>query len=216
MFEVANHDKSAKTMTFLRGGFQGGRGWQLNGTTGAIDPTPPFFIENVFEELDAPTEWFFNETARKLYLYWNSTSSTPPPSEVKFVVPVLKRLITIIGTKEKPAAAITIRGLGFRDAAHTYMDPWGVPSGGDWALHRGGAVFLEGTEGVTVQGNLFKRVDGNALFLSGYNRGAVLDDNEFNFVGDTAMAAWGYTDEHDGTGGEQPRGRNSSSSKARA
>ena len=39
----------------------------------------------------------------------------------------------------RPAKDITLRGLGFRDARKTYMDPWGVPSGGDWALHRGGA-----------------------------------------------------------------------------
>ena len=193
-------------MTWTKGGFQGGRGWQLNGTTGAIDPTPPFFIENVFEELDAPTEWYYDESQSKLYLYWNATSGTPPPTATQFVAPVLKRLVTIIGTKAAPVVGVTIQGIGIRDAAHTYMEPWGVPSGGDWALHRGGAVFLEGTEGCVVRGNMFRRVDGNALFLSGYNRGATFDRNEFNWIGDSAMAAWGYTDEHDGTGGEQPRG----------
>lgn len=40
-------------------------------------------------------------------------------------------------------------------------------SGGDWSLHRGGSVFLEGTEHVTVNGCTFRRVDGNALFFSG-------------------------------------------------
>ena len=118
-------------MTFSRGGFQGGRGWQLNGTSGQIDPTPPFFIENVFEELDAPSEWYFNESTRKLYLFWNSSSSSPPPSNVQFVTPVLKRLIEIVGTKADPVEGISIRGVGFRDTAHTYMEPWGVPSGGD-------------------------------------------------------------------------------------
>jgi hypothetical protein len=72
-------------------------------------------------------------------------------------------------------------------------------------MHRGGSVFLEGTENATVQQCLFKRVDGNGLFLSGYNRFALVTDNEFVWIGDSAMAAWGYTDEHDGTGGEQPR-----------
>jgi hypothetical protein len=66
--------------------------------------------------------------------------------------------------------------------------------------------MVEGAEDVTVRGNLFKRVDGNALFVSGYTRGLALHANEFAFVGDSAMASWGYTDENDGTGGEQPRG----------
>ena len=205
MYEVAAHDKEKHTFSWTKGGFQGGRGWQLNGKTGAIDPTPPFYIVNVFEELDIPNEFYFDAASKKLYIFWNETDASPPAS-VKFVVPTLRRLITVVGTQGKPAEDIAIRGLGFRDAHHTYMDPWGVPSGGDWALHRGGSVFMEGTHRTVVQGNLFRRVDGNALFLSGYNRDAVLDSNEFNFVGDTAMAAWGYTDEHDGTGGDQPRG----------
>jgi hypothetical protein len=50
------------------------------------------------------------------------------------------------------------------------MDPHGVPSGGDWALQRTGALFFEGTEQLSVSDCLFIRLDGNALFLSGYNR----------------------------------------------
>ena len=48
------------------------------------------------------------------------------------------------------------------------MDPHGVPSAGDWALDRVGAVFLQGTEGVQVDGCTFERLDGNAVMVSGY------------------------------------------------
>jgi hypothetical protein len=75
----------------------------------------------------------------------------------------------------------------------------------DWALHRGGAVFIERTVNTTVQGCLFKRVDGNAAFLSGYNRNVSITDNEFVWIGDSAMAGWGYTKDDDGTDGDQPR-----------
>jgi hypothetical protein len=40
-------------------------------------------------------------------------------------------------------------GITFRDAADIAMEPWAVPSGGDWGLHRGGAIFFENTEGCT-------------------------------------------------------------------
>lgn len=206
MYEVESHDKATHTMRWSKGGFQGGRGWQLNGTTGEIMPTPVFFIENVFEELDMPGEWFFDKKTRKLYLFWNATSGTPPPSAEQFIVPVLNRLVSIIGTRAEPVVGVSIRGVGFRDARATYMEPWGVPSGGDWALHRGAALFIERTEQTSVVGCTFTRVDGNGLILSGYTRGANLEANSFSWIGDTAMAAWGYTDEHDGTGGDQPRG----------
>ena len=208
MYEVAAHDKKAKTLTWSKGGFQGGRGWQVDGKSGAIDPTPEFFIENVFEELDMPGEWFFNRSTRRLYLFSNATAASgdkaPPPTDL--VVPTLHRLLTVTGSRDAPAGGVTLRGLGFRDSRITYMEPWGVPSGGDWSLHRGGAIFLERTEDVAVQGCTLRRLDGNGIFLSGYNRRALLEDNELSWLGDTAMGAWGYTDEHDGTGGDQPRG----------
>eukprot|EP00041_Stephanoeca_diplocostata_P027514 m.757752 g.757752 ORF g.757752 m.757752 type:complete len:945 (+) comp23189_c0_seq1:37-2871(+) len=205
MYDIVDHDRDAGVLTFGKGGFQGGRGWQLNGTSGAIDPSPPFFIENVFEELDIGTEFFYNTSERVLYVFYNATSGDKPPAALQFVATRLRRLVEVVGSKAAPVTNVTLRGVGFRDTHYTYMDPWGVPSGGDWSLHRGGAVFLEGTEHVAVNGCTFRRVDGNALFFSGYNRHGVADRNTFEFIGDTAMAGWGYTDEHSGVGGEQPR-----------
>lgn len=68
MYEVESHNKATHQFTWSKGGFQGGRGWQLNGTSGAVDPTPPFYIENVFEEMDIGSEWFYDKEERKLYV----------------------------------------------------------------------------------------------------------------------------------------------------
>jgi hypothetical protein len=82
-------------------------------------------------------------------------------------------------------------------------------------------VTLVGTEDVEVASSLFTRLDGNAVFIGGYNRGLTIDSNEFVFIGDTAIAAWGDTSTRlnangslslpypigpDGRGGDQPRG----------
>ena len=94
---------------------------------------------------------------RKLFLFYNGTGS---PSQQQWVVPVLKTIFSARGSQQKPIKNVSIRGIGnhplcsvdpsqlhhlivnhytgFRDAAYDYMDEWGVPSGGDWALHRGG------------------------------------------------------------------------------
>ena len=76
------------------------------------------------------------------------------------------------GTMDRPIRDVTIQGVKFRDAADTTMEPWGVPSGGDWGLYRGGAVFLEGTEGCSVVHCSFVRVDNNAVFVSGCGAGS--------------------------------------------
>lgn len=47
------------------------------------------------------------------------------------------------------------------------MEPRTNPSGGDWALERLGAIFMEGTENIEVMSNTFTKLDTNAVFLSG-------------------------------------------------
>lgn len=49
------------------------------------------------------------------------------------------------------------------------------------------------------------RLDGNGLVISGYNRNATILNNEFAWIGDSPMVAWGYSEGIDGTNGDQPR-----------
>ena len=129
------------------------------------------------------------------------------------------------GTSTRPVVNLTIRGLEIRDTALTYYGTdqasrHGMPTGGDWALERAGAVLLEGTELAVVSHCLFERLDGNGIFLSNFNRNASLARNEFAWIGASAMAAWGSTGKclnaqctrklewpvgPDARGGQQPR-----------
>lgn len=70
-------------------------------------------------QLDSPSEWFFDKTQRKLYLWFNGT--TAPPSDLKFIATKLKRLIEVKGTFGDPVKNVTIKGLSFRDTMYTYM-----------------------------------------------------------------------------------------------
>ena len=215
MLETGNvsYDEASgdSTFYFSKGGFQGGRGANEGGE---------IYVENVLEELDAPDEWFHDAEANVLYWFHNATGGAqPPPSEV--VATRLQSLVRLEGAQASPVVGVTLAGLGLRDTAYTYMEPHGMPSGGDWALRRDGAVFLQGTEDVVVDGCVLERVDGNAVMISGYNRRAAVTRNEFAWVGDTAIASWGFTSSadpvyralapgmgEDGTAGEQPWGNN--------
>ena len=137
MFEVGlstiGPNASDTSFLFSGGGNQGGEG---------SDTAGEWFIENVLEELDAPNEFFFSAEERKLYLYYNGTAALPP-SDV--VAPALAQLIAFRGSALAPVRNVSLVDLTFRDTRPTYMDPRGNPSGGDWALERSGAIFLEGT-----------------------------------------------------------------------
>lgn len=203
MFEVESYDAKNSTFMFSKGGFQGARG---------NDNGDEFYIENVMEELDSPSEWFFDKSSKTLYFYYNATSGQTPPDDTLYVVLALKTLVKIQASQSSPAKGITIRGVNFRDTAYTYMDPHGMPSGGDWGLERMGVLYIEGTEMTTVDSCIFERLEGNAIMVSGYNRNTSIHANEFVWIGSSAIAQWGYTNGssasgmgYDGTYGNQPR-----------
>lgn len=157
-----------------------------------------FDVALAWLSVDDGGEFFYNETTQMLYVVPNTThpASTPPPDDL--VVPVLQQLIATTGSQKEPVKDINIHGVNFRDTTPVYEEQWEVPSGGDWALHRSAAVFLEGTTNAKVSGGLFKRLDGNAIMLNGFNRGAVIEKNEFVYIADNVLAGWGETKEWDG------------------
>jgi len=177
--------------TFEAGGHQGGEGNQAGGE---------WFISNVKEELDAPNEFYYDESQKLLYFYANGTAPDPD-----VVVPTLATLFNVHGSSEQPATDITFDGLTLTASRPTFMEPRTNPSGGDWALEREGAIKLEGTERVAITHNYFIRLDTNAVSINGYNRHARISHNEFVWLGQSAITSWGHTNDNDGTNGEQPR-----------
>jgi hypothetical protein len=129
------------------------------------------FVENIFEELDAPGEWFLDEQGSTLYYY--------PPEGLDLqhaaVETVrLKHLVEFQGSADRPVTAIELRGFTFKHSLRTFMETREPLLRSDWRIYRGGAVFLTGTEDCKVSGCFLDQLGGNAIFASGYNRRLVL------------------------------------------
>ena len=184
-----NYDN--QTLTWSYGGFQEARG---------CDAGVEWYVENIFEELDSPGEWFFDYDTHKLYLYPNSTL----PAEV--VGTHLNVIMSIKGSQSYPVQNIRINDITFAHSATTFLSDYEVPSGGDWTVHREAALVVEGVEGINISNCLFYSPGGNGLLLNNYVRGALIENNEFVWVGDNAIVAVGSTQLIDGTDGNQPRG----------
>ena len=228
MFEVRSlHQQEQRQhqsiLMFEKGGFQGAEG---------VVEGEGWYIENVLAELDSEREWYYDSSEQLLIYKPNITDAAAVRQDPKsglltptgyFVATNLKVLFNITGTKAFPAQHVAIRGVTLRDTAYTYLDPHGLPSGGDWALQKQGAVTLVGTKSISIEDCLLTRLDGNAIFIGGYNRNMSIARNVFSYIGDSAMAAWGDTSANlngngtltvpggykvgpDGRGGEQPRG----------
>jgi hypothetical protein len=82
----------------------------------------------IFEELDNPNEYYYDEETSQLYYAPNSTAAGPPTG--KFEAVVNQTIVKLVGTQEHPVEDVRFEGVTFRDSAYTYMEPHGVPSGG--------------------------------------------------------------------------------------
>ena len=193
-FAIDDRDEESNTIKWSYGGFQEARGCFFG---------KEWYVENIFEELDAPGEWFYDQTEQKLYLYPNGSNDNVPSDGFGTQ---LKRLFNIRGSMDRPVYNITLINMTFTQTEPTYFEGHEVPSGGDWSIHRGGAVFVEGVDGLAIQHCLFDSPGGNGLFLSNYVRNAVIEANEFRYAGDSSIAVVGSTELIDGTNGNQPRG----------
>lgn len=164
--------KDSKGKLRLTGGYQNNRS----------APMHPVYrmAENIFEELDAPGEWFYDHKASLLYVY-------PEPgvdldSAVLETVE-LRHLAEIRGTAERPVRNFSMEGFSFRHAARTFMDNREPLLRSDWTLYRGAAVILENTDGVALKRCNFTNLGGNALLLTRRNRNFTLRSSLFEEIG---------------------------------
>ena len=119
-----------------------------------------WYIENVKEECDSPGEYFYDSEEQALYYTFNGTES--PTGTEQLSLTHAKVIFNISGTPGTPVSDLKIQGLTIRDAAFTFLgtseaDRHWLPSEGDWALQRSGAVHIEGAERVTLHSNQFTR-----------------------------------------------------------
>ncbi len=158
-------------------------GWQNNRRMGMHDKYR--MVENIFEELDAPGEWFLNSSTHTLYFY--------PPNGLNLKTATveavrLRSLIELRGSSAQPVRRVTLRGLTLRHTARTFMDNREPLLRSDWTIYRGAALFLEGAEDATIEDCLLDQPGGNAIFVNNYNRRVTIRSCEIARAGANAIA----------------------------
>jgi hypothetical protein len=140
-------------------------GWQNNRQMGMHDEYR--MVENIFEELDAEGEWYHD--AKTSMLYYMPESGVDI-GKVTVEVVRLRHLVEFQGSEANPVKHITLQGFVVRHAARTFMSTKEPLLRSDWAIYRGGAYLLTGTEDIRILDTEFDQVGGNAIFVSNYNR----------------------------------------------
>jgi len=193
-WKIKDIDFATGTIWFGDGGQQIGAKWSHD--PAVLNQHSRFFVDNVFEELDAPGEWFLDNQKHILYLY-------PEPGthlETALVeVPVLENPILFSGTQHDPVKHVCLQGFRIAHTITTYLEAYDVPSLSDWAIHRGGSVFAEGTRNCSIEACWFDAVGGNAVFVNNYNREFSVTGCKFTQAGDSAVCFVGDLEKTNGT-----------------
>lgn len=175
VFEIGAVDHATRAnitnISFSRGGWQEARGCHGMGQ---------FFVSHRLELLNQPNEWFYDDEEGYLYMGTDPNAAVVPSQPL--VGPTVQTIFSVQGTQARPVRNFRISGVIFRHVAPAFLESYSVPSGGDYSVHRGGAVLLNGTEGCVIDHNLFDGCGGNGVVLNDYTRRAQVSANEFRRV----------------------------------
>ncbi|QRR04308.1 right-handed parallel beta-helix repeat-containing protein [Dyadobacter sandarakinus] len=157
-------------------------GWQNN------RPSPMHpkerFVENIFEELNAAGEWFFDQKKKILYLI-----PEPGTDLNKAVIERsdLKHLAELRGTTTQPVRNVTLAGLQFMHTKRTIMEHYEPLLRSDWMIYRGGAIVLENTENCLVKNAALTNLGGNAVMFTGKNKKSGIIGSHIYQIGSSAI-----------------------------
>ena len=154
-----------------------------------IRPNDRYYFRNLFEELDAPGEWYLDRQSWTLY-FW-------PPADLEkdtVYAPLLETIISIRG-----ATGIAIRGFTIeccegtailvRDATKCLVAGNTIRNAGSRCNSGNAAVWIENGSGNGVVGNDISEVGSHAISLSGGDRktltaaGNYADNNYIHHTG---------------------------------
>ncbi|MCC6239817.1 MAG: right-handed parallel beta-helix repeat-containing protein [Phycisphaerales bacterium] len=121
-----------------------------------------YYVDNVFELLREPGQWYLDRPAGKLY-YIPRAGETIETAEV--VAPVLPRLAVFQGSEDAPIRHLNLQGLTF---SHNQWvcGPEALTATRQAACHLGGAVAFFQAEHCAMQQCTVEHVDGYAIEIN--------------------------------------------------
>lgn len=157
-------------------------GWQNNRQMGMHKHDR--MVENVFEELDAPGEWYHDQKTQTLYLYPGADIDS---KKATYEISRLDHMVEIEGTRDKPATDIVLQNIIFRHVNRTFMKTKEPLLRSDWTIYRGGTVLMNNAENCSILDCEFDQVGGNGVFVNNYNRGIIIKGSYFHEIGASAV-----------------------------
>ncbi|KQV59573.1 hypothetical protein ASC95_28055 [Pelomonas sp. Root1217] len=142
------------------------------------------FVENVLEELDAPSEWFHDR--KEGWLYVKPSANAQPPAR-GFRGSAHEALIRIEGRAEV-VQHVRVQRLVFRETEPTYLKATEPLLRSDWKFYRVGAVTIENAGDIRIEDSDFADLGGHGVVVSGRAEQVAISGNHIHDIGGTAIA----------------------------
>ena len=84
----------------------------------------PNYIENVFELLGKPLEWYFDRTEQMLYIGFEQGDS---PENHEIIIPMVEQLVEVAGNLNRQPCHLSFRNLRFMHTTWLFPQKYGVP-----------------------------------------------------------------------------------------
>jgi hypothetical protein len=153
-------------------------------------------VENIFELLDAPGEWFYRKTTGELFFY--PPAGTGDLNTQTIEMASLTELLRFVGTANSSEGSVKYITFDNVILTHTFrslFDGTGAfyepITKSDWGMVRKGTVFMQNAENITIKNCLFDQIGGNGVFCSGYNQRHVILNNDFEDAGASCVCLFG-------------------------
>lgn len=161
-----------------------------------------FYMEGSLEFLDSEGEWHFDHESNSLYVFPPAELGVKPETMVEheLLLTQTDRLFEFVGTDDDRVRNLAISNVTLAYTSAQFFKPHEETSGGDYAVHRGAAVFVESAANVTIVGNTFQHIGGNAVFLSNAVGDVRVSSNLFRFIGTSGVSVVGRTGQALGDG----------------
>lgn len=181
-WKIQSVDYDRNRIWFGKGGDQLGPQWST--AFDVIGKGSRFYVDNVLEEMSIPGEWYLSVQSGRL---WYRQQKDQDLENALIEAPVLEQVVRFQGTYNSPVEYVSFDGFRIAHTETTYMKPYESSSSGNWAVHRGGAIFLEGTRNCSIRNCWFDSVGGNAIFWSRSNVAGNVAGCKFTEAGDNAI-----------------------------
>ncbi len=184
-------------------------GWKFCRDKGITSVKDPWYIENAYELLDAPGEWYLDETGAVGGKAWTLYYKPQPWEDMavaKVVLPLLENLFVFEGTPDKPVADVTFDGITFADTA------WLRPSSerghpdaqnnvirenlkeGVEFVGEGAALRFVNSRGIEIKDCRFRHLGGVGILMTGGARDSRIVGNSFIDIAANGIQVGDYRD----------------------